>query len=156
MCVFRKTKNNQGIWKFLCYRSNWSCSCCWSTLQPQQCGIQAMSATYTAAHGNAGSLTHWARPGIEPASSLILVRFVSAEPWWELPFLLLYIHTPIILVTYKISNWMNEQKLGNWINEWVNEWICRVWPLAEASLQNGPPSERVNSHYLPFQRAEVK
>ena len=26
--------------------------------QPQQCGIQAMSATYTTGHGNAGSLTH--------------------------------------------------------------------------------------------------
>ena len=27
-----------------------------------------MSATYTTAHGNDGSLTHWLRPGIEPAS----------------------------------------------------------------------------------------
>ena len=25
--------------------------------------IQALSVTYTTAHGNAGSLTHWARPG---------------------------------------------------------------------------------------------
>ena len=32
---------------------------------------------------NAGSLTHWVRPGIEPMSSWILVRFLSAEPWWE-------------------------------------------------------------------------
>ena len=30
------------------------------------------------------SPTHWARPGIEPASSWILVRFVSAAPPWEL------------------------------------------------------------------------
>ena len=30
------------------------------------------------------SLTYWARPGIEPASSGILVIFVSTEPWWEL------------------------------------------------------------------------
>ena len=35
---------------------------------------------YTTAHGNAGSLTHRARPGIEPASLWMLVRFVSAEP----------------------------------------------------------------------------
>ena len=28
------------------------------TPQPQQRGIRATSATYTAAHGNAGSLTH--------------------------------------------------------------------------------------------------
>ena len=26
-----------------------------------------------------------ARPGIEPASSWLLVRFISVEPWWELP-----------------------------------------------------------------------
>ena len=34
---------------------------------PQQHQIQASSATYTAAWGNARSLTHWARPGIKPA-----------------------------------------------------------------------------------------
>ena len=28
---------------------------------------------------------HWARPGIQPASSWTLVRFVSAVPQWELP-----------------------------------------------------------------------
>ena len=39
--------------------------------------VQARSATYTIAHSNAGSLTHWVRPGIEPVSSWILVRFVS-------------------------------------------------------------------------------
>ena len=48
--------------------------------QPQQCQIWASSATYTSAHGNARSLTHWARPGIEPVPSRILVRFISAEP----------------------------------------------------------------------------
>ena len=35
------------------------------------------------AHGNAGSLACWMRPGIEPASLWIL--FISAEPQWELP-----------------------------------------------------------------------
>ena len=54
------------------------------TPQPQQLQIWAVSVTYTTAHGNAGSLTHWERPGIKPASSRILVRFVSAAPWWEL------------------------------------------------------------------------
>ena len=43
-----------------------------------------MSVTYTTAHDNARSLTHQSRPGIELASSWILVRFVSAEPRWEL------------------------------------------------------------------------
>ena len=47
------------------------------TPQPQPHGIQAASATYTTARGNAGSLTHWARPGIKPTASWILVRFVN-------------------------------------------------------------------------------
>ena len=39
--------------------------------------IQAASATHTTAHGNAGSLTRWARPGIRPTSSQTLVRFIN-------------------------------------------------------------------------------
>uniref|UniRef100_A0A8D0WGU2 von Willebrand factor A domain-containing protein 8 n=1 Tax=Sus scrofa TaxID=9823 RepID=A0A8D0WGU2_PIG len=38
----------------------------------------------TTAHSNAGSLTHWVRPGMEAVSSWMLVRFVSAEPQREL------------------------------------------------------------------------
>ena len=52
--------------------------------QPQQLVIQAASATYTTAHCNAGSLTRWSRPGIEPTSSWIPVRFVSTPPQQEL------------------------------------------------------------------------
>ena len=63
---------------------NWSCSCR-PTPQPQQCHIWAASATYTTTHGNARSLIHWARSGIEPSSSWILVRFVSTAPQQELP-----------------------------------------------------------------------
>ena len=43
--------------------------------QPQQCGIWVLSVTYSTAHGNTGSLTHWARAGIEHESSWILVWF---------------------------------------------------------------------------------
>ena len=53
--------------------------------QSEQYRIWAASATYTTAHGNTGALTHWARPGMEPASSWILFRFVTTEPQWELP-----------------------------------------------------------------------
>ena len=45
--------------------------------------VRAASATYTTAHGNVGSLTHGAKPGVKPASSWILVRFVSAVPGQE-------------------------------------------------------------------------
>ena len=41
-------------------------------------------ATYTIAHGNTRSLTHWARPGIEPSSSWMLVGFTSTVPQREL------------------------------------------------------------------------
>ena len=42
-----------------------------SEMQPRQRWIQATSATEAAACGNARSLTHWAGPGTEPASSRI-------------------------------------------------------------------------------------
>ena len=61
----------------------WSCSR-WPTPEPEHCQIRATSVTYTAAHGNAGSLTHCEGPGIKPVSSWILVRFIPAEPRWEL------------------------------------------------------------------------
>ena len=40
-------------------------------------GSPAISVNYTAAHGNAGCLSQWARPGIEPASSWILAGFIT-------------------------------------------------------------------------------
>ena len=45
--------------------------------EPEQCGIWATPSTYTTAHGNAGSLTHWVRPGIEPEFSWMLVGFIN-------------------------------------------------------------------------------
>ena len=65
--------------------SNQSYSC-QPTPQPQPCRIRATSATSTTAHGNARSLTHWARSGIEPTISWFLVRFISAAPQRELLF----------------------------------------------------------------------
>ena len=89
--------HTHSICKFAGYGSNWSYSC-WPTPQPQPCRIRAVSAAYTTAHSNAGSLTYWGRPGIEPTSSWILVRFVSDAPWWELQIL-------IILTFHQISWW---------------------------------------------------
>ena len=78
-----------GIWNFPNWGSNGSYSC-QPIPQPQWHGIQAASAAYTIDHGNAGSLTHWAGPGMEPASSCILVGFVNH---WAMkdtpPFMLL-------------------------------------------------------------------
>ena len=44
-----------------------------------------MSVSYTTAHSNAGSSTHWARPRIESTCLWILVGFVTTGPWQELP-----------------------------------------------------------------------
>ena len=60
------------------------------TAHPQQRRIWATSATHTTAHGNAGSLTHWARPGIEPASSWMPVRSISIASRQKLPFLFIF------------------------------------------------------------------
>ena len=40
--------------------------------------------TYSTAHGNARSLTQWARPGVKSTSSWVLAGFIIAEPRWEL------------------------------------------------------------------------
>ena len=56
-----------SIWKSLGQGLNWSYS--WDLQQPRQHQIWAVSVTHTVASSNTGSLTHWARPGIEPSSS---------------------------------------------------------------------------------------
>ena len=61
-----------SIWKFPGEGSSWSCSC-QPTPQPQQCQVRAATATYAAVCSNIRSLIHWARPGIKPVSSRILV-----------------------------------------------------------------------------------
>ena len=50
--------------------------------------IQAASATYTTAHSNARSLTHWARPGIKPSSSWMPVRFIYCWATTGTPYLI--------------------------------------------------------------------
>ena len=46
--------------------------------------IRAAAAGLHYSSGNARSLTHCARPGIEPVSSWILVKFITAESEQEL------------------------------------------------------------------------
>ena len=66
-----------GIWKFPDHRLHWSCSC-QPTPWPQQHWIWATSVTCAKACSNACFLTYGARPGIDPAFSLILVRFLTS------------------------------------------------------------------------------
>ena len=53
------------------------------TTHPWQ--IWAAFVTYVATSGNAGSLTHWMRPGIKPASSQTISGSYPTEPQRELP-----------------------------------------------------------------------
>ena len=81
-------------------KSEYSCQ---PTPQSQQLWIWATSSTYTTAHGNYGSLTYRARPGIKPASSCILVRLVFAEPQLELPQTW-FIRSKIMLIFKMLSD----------------------------------------------------
>ena len=76
--------------------------------------IWVSTSTYTTAHGNAGSLTHRARPEIEPASSWILVGFITTEPQWELPYhvvLMSKIHLfPSFAPSFCTEAWIEWQK----------------------------------------------
>ena len=58
---------------------------------------------YTTAHSNAGCLTYWARPGIEPVSLWILVRFATTEPWRELPSTQFLSRTQLSFMTWSWS-----------------------------------------------------
>ena len=79
--------------------------------QPQQLGIWAMSATYTTAHSNAGSLTHWARPGIQPETSWFLVGFVNH---WAM------MGTPGSCWNFKKKKWTYIKR--TWPSVWPQYW----------------------------------
>ena len=62
-----------------------------------------MSETFTTAHSNARSLTHWARSGIEPTSSQFLVGLVSTVPQWILPLFLFFTSCFIVNIVQKMK-----------------------------------------------------
>ena len=75
--------------------------------------LELQLQTYTTAHGNTRSLTHWWRPGIKPATSLFLVGFVSAAPQQELPvsyvFFQKFYSSPFYIYVYELF-WVNFMK----------------------------------------------
>ena len=85
--------------------------------------LELQLPAYTTAHGNTRSLTHWARPGIEPASSWILVRFFTSAPQQErLSFIFKSVsQTPlwrIGLIVGKLETW----RLGKrWVQKFYVE-----------------------------------
>ena len=71
--------------------------------EPQQHRIQAESATYAPAHGNTGSLTRWARPGIEPATLWFLVGFINHCATKGPPVYLFLVRTFILLANFNYA-----------------------------------------------------
>ena len=91
--------------------------------QPQQLGIRAVSVIYTTAHGNSGSLTHWARPGIEPTSLWILIEFLTHWATMRTPTVIFNGKASIPSVTLSIDvcfcllqciHWRNRFGLASW------------------------------------------
>ena len=99
--------------------SNWNCSC-WPTPQPQQLRIWAASATYTTAHSTTRSLIPWVRPGMEPSSSWILVRFLTHWATVGTPY-------PIFQGSFK--------GVGG-------TYQCPIFAFSSGSLLCGPPISR--------------
>ena len=99
---------------------------------PQQQRIWAGSATYAIAHGNTGSLTHWARPGIKPAFSWILVWFlplIHNGNSWTLYFRIV----PKWLLKLSKHN-IGHNTLGWWVQNVVNLYYIFLMPNSWFSL----------------------
>ena len=97
------------------------------TVYTKQCRIWATSVTYTTALSSAGSLTHRARPGIEPVSSWILIGFITSEPQQEL-LSSFYIRVPCwapgtySVCAFLLTGWMK------WMKAFQNrETTLRFW-----------------------------
>ena len=82
--------------------------------------VWAPSVTYTTAHGNTRSLTHWVRPEIDPATSWFLVGFISTVPGRELwnRYLHVHVHGSAVHNSQKgeatqvsVHRWMDKQNV---------------------------------------------
>ena len=96
--------------------------------QPQQFRIQAMSVTDTTAHSNVGSWTHWARPGIEPASLWILVRLVTAQPQQELPRRVFY--NTVLTISCNLLNTVLKVRIDHCKRSCLITWWHRGCPAS--------------------------
>ena len=102
------------------------------TPQPQQHRLQASAVTLARPHGNTGSLTHWARPGIKLASSWILVRFLTCwakmgTPYNSLKIIVYWDNT--LLVGTKINMTLKEGCLAT---SSKTEYAFTLWPAPQS------------------------
>ena len=129
-----------------------------SVLQPPtytQWGIRATSVISSTAHGNAGSLSYWARPGIKCDSSRILVRFIKCWDMKGTPFhndiddsllLLPYLLNKRSFLLYVITvlfALLTLQTLHTLQNEDIS-----IWKLSTKSLFKIAESHQSNIKYI--------
>ena len=112
-----------GIWKFPGYRLNQSCSCR-PTPQPPQCQIRATSANYAAR-----SLTHWARPGIEPTSSQTL--------FWVLDLLRYDGNSGQGFLKTVLGEWIIGCLISSWTGWWRGSRVMFLESQPSSSNQSG-------------------
>ena len=94
--------------------------------------------TYITAQGNTRSLMHWARPGMEPASSWILAGFITSEMRWELPGAFLWKQLTQKASYFQSFTWNIRsylQKEPHWtsikklLNKLLSTWWTAIQPL---------------------------
>ena len=85
--------------------------------------LELQLSDYARAHSKARSLTHWARPEIEPTSSWILVGFVSTVPHWELLLFSILTLAKCFTLSMSITLRMCIFMLLNSVSLLIN-WIC--------------------------------
>ena len=137
--LFFPLGHTHSMWSFPGYGSNQSCSL-WPEPQPQlqQRQIWARSMTYTTAHTNTKTLTHWARPEIKPATSRILVRFISTELQQKLWNLFLTLH--LKPYTLKLLRHRKTQAAYMLVNVYFfytsscPKMVCRKLPVVKLSF----------------------
>ena len=93
--------------------------------EPQQHRIRAASVPYATVLSKAESLAHWMRPGIEPASSWMLVGFVNCWATTGAPvfsFLRNFPTTHIVTIPVYIPTTVQQGSLHT-----VSSIICRLF-----------------------------
>ena len=69
------------------------------------------SGTYTTAHSNARSLTHWARPGVEHTSSWMLVGIINCWATKGTPGKLVFFYPQILLLLSSLKTKIKGKKI---------------------------------------------
>ena len=83
-------------------------------------------------------LTHWARPGIEPTSSWMLVTFVSAEPQRELSEILFF-KPALFSNTLSKKTQVKIERMGKYA-----KWMCHPGKVNDWINWKKKPTKRIN------------